>query len=738
MRTDYLLNGKYRLIRKLGEGGFSEVYEAEHVTLGKRVAVKLLARGGDAKRFRSEARSLARLEHPHIVHVMDFGEDDYGVAYFVMEYVKGKTLEQIIKEQFPLSLSFLRTIFQQLTHALFYIHERGCIHRDLKPANILIEYDADEQPQIKIFDFGIAKNRAEDDEELVNLTSPGLTFGTPYYMSPEQIKGDASLDHRTDIYTLGIILYEVLVGTPPFKAKSRIELMDKHLYEAPPLITDSRCSEAMQLCFEHLVAKDPDDRPRTMLEVWKELEPAFDACVSLDELTLSAALRVMPVLQSADSDFEGDSFDEESQEIPILSLPNLADSSSSEGESSSPYLSVSGENYAFDSELSSDSEVALSSDTDELPTVATALPEGIELAAPTVLGESPTPTVLGESPTDTELPSFALEEVPPTYPDVPPWSSEVFAQQDGSQMGSLTNDVPAWAPHQSAFQQGEGQANVPLVSWNPNEDDTGSIPSQPESPISFHLPFDLLPDLSAMKGDDDDDERDDLLRKKMSVETPLVDSPERAARVALLEFERGIHLGAEELFVEAAQAFRRAIALEPDNADFHYNLGLALANQKNYVEAEQVFRRAIELFPENHLYIYNLALTLSKQGRLQEAEQLLRLAIQLAPQKAEYYNQLGIVLGRQKRFSEAEVAFERAIQLNPREVSFFYNLGTTFINEQNFQKAEEVFRRAIELAPDDPMLFILLGNTLNALGRTEEAHAAHTQAHRLHSQQRKI
>ncbi len=298
MKKQSLLDNRYLLKRKVGEGGFSQVYEAEHATLGKTVAIKILTRGGESARLRSEARSLARLQHPNIVHVLDFGQDEHGLSYCVMEYVEGRTLKQAIEQDFPLSLRFIRDVCEQLCSALDFIHTRHFIHRDLKPSNVMVTEDGDKNPQVKLFDFGIAKNHMENDSSLMNLTRPGFSLGTPYYMSPEQIKGDPDLDHRTDLYSFGIILFEMLAGRPPFHASSRFALMEMHLHQSPPEIPDRRCRASLQACIHRLLAKEPTARYATALEVWEELKAAFVECVALREMPLEEQLGSVPDLSA--------------------------------------------------------------------------------------------------------------------------------------------------------------------------------------------------------------------------------------------------------------------------------------------------------------------------------------------------------------------------------------------------------------------------------------------------------
>ncbi len=229
-----VLSRRYRLVAPIARGGMAEVWEAEDEILGRRVAVKVLLRHlarDDVllERFRREAVAAARLMHPGIVATFDTGSEQ-GSAYIVMEYVAGKNLREVLDERGRLTVPESVTVARQVAAALGYAHGAGLVHRDIKPANILLVVDDHDGIEVKVTDFGIAKAGYASG---VDLTRTGIVLGTPKYVSPEQIRGEQP-DGRTDLYSLGVVLYEMLVGAPPFSGPNDMATAMAHLKEKIP------------------------------------------------------------------------------------------------------------------------------------------------------------------------------------------------------------------------------------------------------------------------------------------------------------------------------------------------------------------------------------------------------------------------------------------------------------------------------------------------------------------------
>ncbi|HEX6034702.1 MAG TPA: protein kinase [Anaerolineales bacterium] len=262
--------GPYRIINQIGKGGMATVYKAYQPSVDRYVAVKVLpsqlAESKEfAARFQQEARIIAKLEHPHILPVFDYGESN-GVAYFVMRYLEAGTLKDRMVAGRPLPVQEIDRLFTQLADALSYAHGHGVVHRDLKPANALI----DSQGNVFLTDFGIAK--------LLESASPRLTqtdaiMGTPAYISPEQAQGQP-VDQRSDIYSLGIILYEMVTGSVPFVAETPLAVIFKHISDPlpPPSLVKPDIPRPIEKVILKALAKDPRDRFATAAEfvaAWK-------------------------------------------------------------------------------------------------------------------------------------------------------------------------------------------------------------------------------------------------------------------------------------------------------------------------------------------------------------------------------------------------------------------------------------------------------------------------------------
>jgi serine/threonine-protein kinase len=265
--------GHYEITGELGRGGMATVYQARQIGLDRMVALKILhpALAEDdtiIRRFEQEARIAANLYHPNILTIYDVGSAD-GVLFIAMRYVQGETLAQLLRRERPLDPTRGLKMVAQVAAALDFAHSRGVLHRDVKPANALVEPG----DVVTLTDFGIARA-----SEGAALTSTRMVIGTPEYMSPEQSRGDP-MDHRTDLYALGVMLYEVLSGRPPFSAANTPALLYKHVHEAPPPINQIRpeLPAALGDVLNKALAKEPDDRFMSGREMMAAAEVALGA-----------------------------------------------------------------------------------------------------------------------------------------------------------------------------------------------------------------------------------------------------------------------------------------------------------------------------------------------------------------------------------------------------------------------------------------------------------------------------
>jgi len=275
--------GHYQVVAPLGEGGMAAVYKAFQPAMERYVAIKVLPRNMSSsdefvERFRREARMLARLQHPNILSVFDYGEQD-GYPYIVMPFVKSGTLSEALRDH-PLTFAEINAIISQIGAALAYAHSHGMIHRDVKPSNVLI----DDTGNCLLTDFGLARMT----EASIKITSSGAVMGTPAYMAPEQGTG-AKIDHRSDIYSLGVILYEMLTGRVPYTAETPIAVVVKHIQDPLPSARkiNPKLPESIELILMKALAKNPDDRYQNA----EDLVHALQAAISTMELEANVISR---------------------------------------------------------------------------------------------------------------------------------------------------------------------------------------------------------------------------------------------------------------------------------------------------------------------------------------------------------------------------------------------------------------------------------------------------------------
>jgi len=270
---------KYYLEERLGEGGMGHVYRARHLLMDRPVALKVLhprfvENEAARTRFQLEARAAVSLHHPNAISVTDFGQTTDGHVYLVMELLEGRTLRDLLVKEAPLETARATSIMLQASAAVAAAHDAGIIHRDLKPSNILVTQSADAPAVVKVLDFGIAKLGADffEDQDAPALTLPGTPLGTPRYMSPEQYEG-SDLTPAADVYSLGVILYEMLTGMAPFTGATLVEIAQKHANEPPrpPREIVAAIPEDLERVVSHALEKQPEARPANAAEFHTEL-----------------------------------------------------------------------------------------------------------------------------------------------------------------------------------------------------------------------------------------------------------------------------------------------------------------------------------------------------------------------------------------------------------------------------------------------------------------------------------
>ncbi|MFH1437850.1 MAG: protein kinase [Pseudomonadota bacterium] len=273
------LENRYRVNRIIGEGGMGVIYECEHISIGKKLAVKFLntASGTSSdsyKRFQREARATASIAHKNIVDIIDLGETQDGIPYIIMEYLQGEDLGVHLTTHRKLALAEARDILEQVLEALSAVHSSGVVHRDLKPENIFLARQSGGSQIVKILDFGISRLTGGDELKKTRLTKAGFVYGTPSYLSPEQARGRANTDHRADLWSSGTIFYEMITGHLPFAGENYGKLLTNILTQPP---TDPRnfmpgLPDSVVEFIETSLEKDPNKRFQSAQEMIRDLK----------------------------------------------------------------------------------------------------------------------------------------------------------------------------------------------------------------------------------------------------------------------------------------------------------------------------------------------------------------------------------------------------------------------------------------------------------------------------------
>jgi serine/threonine-protein kinase len=561
--------GAYRIVEQLGQGGMSTVYKAYHAALDRYVALKVLhpVFKGDREflaRFQREARIVARLEHPRIVPVYDFSEHE-GTPYLVMRFVEGRTLKAVLAAESPLPYARIVEILCPVAEALEYAHGLGVLHRDIKPSNVLLTRDG----KVYVTDFGLAKMVQSGDASI----SQDRMIGTPQYISPEQAKGE-TLDQRTDLYSLGVILFEMVTGRVPFVADTPFAVVHDHIFSPLPL--PSKVNPAVPPALEQVILKALAKAPADRYQAAGELVGALGAVVG----SLCEPVSPGPVQPPTATP-------EQTGAPPsTVTIPSAAAVSTPAGAAAALPPAPAGP--AAQAEAPS---------TIELPAPYAAA-AGLAAEAPAATAES-RPSLEQPSP-----PAARAEAAAPRKQRAYRWLLWV--------LGGLVLVVLLLFVGGPIIRQRRARLATATAL---------AVAPTPPAAAAFPLrPGDLFP-------------RDGLLMtpaeagQRLRELAPLLTENPRDPG---LHMERGNALYDREEWDAAAEAYRQAMALEPELAPAHYNLGLVYVHLGAPEKAVTEFERALGLRPgfEQQL-LFNLGVSYALVGRPDEARKTLDRFLQL-------------------------------------------------------------------------------------------------------------
>jgi eukaryotic-like serine/threonine-protein kinase len=660
---------RYRIEEEIGRGGMASVYLAEDLRHGRKVAVKVLLPGVgqtyEPQRFLREIRIAARLSHPQILPVHDSGECD-GLLYFVMPYAGCESLRDRLNREGQLPIDAALRITRAVGTALGYAHRHHVIHRDIKPENILLQ-----EGEPVIADFGVATAMSAAGGDNVYITDRGYAVGTPAYMSPEQASGERELDGRTDLYSLGCVLYEMLSGQPPFAGSSARATMARHAIEPPAPIRTLRPTvpPAVELALQRALAKDPSERFATMAEFCEALVTPVPVLTPVALSPDQRSIAVLPFVNSS-ADPENEYFSDGMTDELITALSKV------EGLHVASRTSVFALKNLRDDVRSLGARLNVATILD-----GTVRRSGNRLRITVQLSRVSDGRTLWSERYDREL-------------------ADVFAVQDeiagtivrtlrATLLGDLGDPTPrrytANVKAYSLYLKGR-------FSWNRRTQEgiregiryfEQAIAEDP----GYALAYSGLADSYAL----DLDYRG----------APVFEGMERAKAEA-----------------------RKAIALDETLAEAHTSLGwVTFIYDWDWAGAEREFRRAVELNPRYATARQWYSWFLAAMGRFEESLEHGRTGIELDPASVSIRRSMGWLQYYARRYEDALENLRRALAMNPTAEETHRLLGLVYLQQGAFDDATASFKEALVNSPNDMLALAGLGHVAFRRGRVPEARA---------------
>lgn len=727
--------GRYKVIKELGRGGMGIVYKGEDPILDRLVAIKVLppkktASKKAVQRFLREARVSARLDHPHIVKIYDIGEED-GLFHIVMEYVPGDSLRDIVEADGAVDMRYMAGLFAQLCNAMAYAHEQKITHRDIKPENIKVTDDN----KVKVMDFGIA---VLDDSH--SITETGSVMGTIAYFSPEQAKGGEA-DYRADIYSMGVVFYEMLTKYLPFDAHSLPEMLNKHLYEAPILPTNR--NPAVPKEFEDLILRCMEKRPEDRFQSASEMErivrdwldgasrPRIQPAVNEDRL---AALKA-ELLSSISRDRNDEKEREEERRVqyelkvqPSAELRRLlaeADEKVEMAERREAEKTLDGDKAERPAEKPAEKPAGPDSPRPLIPPlyqqpvipVVSAGPKAETSDEAGAAGEKQDPIEdlkSGLSMADIPAPSAAVPPMP--LPPAP--AQEIEADPEAQERYNKFIDKMKAAAESSRTMAEGGVYSSSIICPSCGQENLSSqnYCTRCNEP---------LPSLNGEICD------------------------------ASYQNSRGLSYFASGDYAEALEHFNMAIRYNPDYSPAYYNIGRVYLEENDGERAFKAFTDAVDMFPdepEGYMCLaeyyrradrpgdavghYLKALKLdqnniearsalaslyAQQGDVSAAVREYSYILEADPDNADSHKQLGYLYSGINRIDSAIREFEAYLKYDPENAQVYAWLGDLYKKKRRYGQAERNYNSAITINPDDAAVYTSLSDLYIKQNKTEMA-----------------
>ena len=738
--------GAYVLGPLIGSGGMGAVYSAYDPRLKREVAIKVvspsLAENPDRlQHLKREARAAAALNHPNIVAVHDIGMHD-GAPYIVTERVQGETLAEHLKRG-HVPLSWALDVAAQIADALAAVHGRGIVHRDLKPGNVMITPEG----RVKVLDFGIAKTSLVETTTTTQVTDPQRVMGTPAYMAPERVDGTAPADFRVDLYSLGVMLFEMVTGSRPFRGHELTVLMAGPDGQAAPLASDLEPTVPKDLStlIARCLSRNPDARPDSAAQVKQELDRIRAVLSGMETVAPGRSIvwstRALPgiavgtiIAAVGGMLFYDRSPEPLTAEPPIIAVLPFANVTA---QPSDDYLGFGLADALTRSlsRLSSVTVIPRETITQTLQSTsdpaAIARDVGANLLIQGAVERQGNRLLVAASVLRADGSIAWVGNADSESADVVAVERELSERIVSALRVSVSPDerrdiaLPATRNQEALDAYWRGVALLERTELAAVDEAIGSfnkaVAFDPQFAVAHAaLGYAFVRKYNATREAEWMTRAEEVVRRALAADASRVEVHLALANIYRLTGRNG----------SAVEELRRVLAEQPTNDEARRRLGAIFESEGRNADALEQFEAAVDQRPTYWLNHDQLGLFFYRSGRYEDAVRAFTRVTELYPDSAQSFQRLGVAYQALGRRAEAQEHFMRAIRLAPDAASYS-NLGTLYYAEGRFAEALNAYQQAIRLRPNRALLYRNLGDTYLKLGRRDEAHAAYRDAVRL-------